>query len=79
MNLKRFTLNLIRFTAYAGSRLNRADQIASNSGLELADVYAALTYYYDHRKEIDESILSDESDAVEMRNRTKSKLSGTAT
>jgi uncharacterized protein (DUF433 family) len=55
-----------------------ADEIASNSGLELADVYAALTYYYDHRQEIDESILADESYAAEMRNRAKTKLSGTA-
>lgn len=55
-----------------------ADEIASNYGLDLADIYAGLTYYYDHHKEIDESILSDESYASDMRNRTKSKLSGTA-
>ena len=29
-----------------------ADEIASNHGLSLADVYATLTYYYDHRQEI---------------------------
>ena len=34
-----------------------ADEIASEHGLTLADVYAALTYYYDHRQEIDEAIL----------------------
>lgn len=54
-----------------------ADEIASNYGVSLADVYAALTYYYDHRQEIDGSILSDESYAAELRNCTKSKLSGT--
>lgn len=54
-----------------------ADEIASNYGLSLADVYAALAYYYDHRVEIDSSIPSDESYAAEIRCRTKSKLSGT--
>jgi uncharacterized protein (DUF433 family) len=53
-----------------------ADEIASNHGLSLADVYAALTYYYDHRQEIDEAILADESYVTELRERIKSKLSG---
>ena len=53
-----------------------ADEIASNYGLSLADVYAALAYYYDHRQEIDETILADESYVAELRSRTKSKLSG---
>lgn len=53
-----------------------ADEIASNYGLSLADVYAALTYYYDHRQEIDDAILADESYVAELRNRIKSKLSG---
>lgn len=52
------------------------DEIASNYGLSLADVYAALAYYYDHRQEIDEAILVDESYVAELRNRIKSKLSG---
>jgi len=51
-----------------------ADEIASNHGVSLADVYAALTYYYDHRQEIDEAILADESYVVELRKRIKSKL-----
>jgi uncharacterized protein (DUF433 family) len=33
-----------------------ADEIASEYGLSLADVYAALAYYYDHREEIDRAI-----------------------
>ena len=37
-----------------------ADEIVSEYGLTLADVYAAPAYYYDHREEIDESIRSDE-------------------
>ena len=53
-----------------------ADEIASNHGLSLADVYAALTYYYDHRQEIDEAILADDAYVVELRNGIKSKLSG---
>lgn len=53
-----------------------ADEIASNHGLSLADVYAALAYYYDHRRDIDEAILADESYVTELRSRTKSKLSG---
>jgi uncharacterized protein (DUF433 family) len=53
-----------------------ADEIASQHGLSLADVYAALAYYYDHRKAIDEAILTDESYIVELRRRAKSKLTG---
>ena len=53
-----------------------ADEIASNHGLSLAEIYAALTYYYDHRQEIDEAILADESYVVELRKRITPKLSG---
>jgi hypothetical protein len=53
-----------------------ADEIASQHGLSLADVYAALAYYYDHRQAIDEAILADESYVAELRSRTKSKLTG---
>lgn len=53
-----------------------ADEIASDHGLTLAEVYAALTYYYDHRQEIDKAILADESYVSELRKRITSKLSG---
>lgn len=53
-----------------------ADEIASNHGLSLAEIYAALTYYYDHRQEIDEAILADESYVVELRKQITPKLSG---
>jgi uncharacterized protein (DUF433 family) len=33
-----------------------ADEIATGYDLTLADVYAALAYYYDHRQEIDAAI-----------------------
>lgn len=53
-----------------------ADEIASSHGVSLADIYAALTYYYDHRQEIDQAILADESYIAELRSRATSKLSG---
>ena len=37
-----------------------ADEIAAEYKLSLADVYAALAYYYDHRDEIDASIRADD-------------------
>jgi len=52
-----------------------ADEIAAEHGLTLADVYAALAYYYDHRVELDEAIRADESYAAELRRRIPSKLS----
>jgi uncharacterized protein (DUF433 family) len=50
-----------------------ADEIATEYGLSLAEVYAALAYYYDHRAEIDEMIRSDEAFVTELRRRTPSK------
>ena len=51
-----------------------ADEIASNHGLSLAEIYAALTYYYDHLQEIDEAICADESYVVELRKQIKENL-----
>jgi uncharacterized protein (DUF433 family) len=51
-----------------------ADEIATEYGLTLADVYAALAYYYDHREEIDRAIHSDEDLIAELRKHTPSKL-----
>jgi uncharacterized protein (DUF433 family) len=51
-----------------------ADEIATEYGLSLADVYAALAYYYDHREEIEQASRSDEKLIAELRNRTPSKL-----
>ncbi len=57
-------------------RLNLgADVIASEYGLSLADVYAALAYYYDHREEVDRSIREGEELAAELRKSIPSKLS----
>lgn len=56
-------------------RLGRsADEIASEYGLALGDVYAALAYYYDHREEIDRAIRADEELIADLRVRMPSKL-----
>ncbi len=52
-----------------------ADEIATEYDLTLADVYAALAYYFDHREEIDKSIRDGEAFAEALRERTPSKLS----
>lgn len=51
-----------------------ADEIATEYGLTLADVYAALAYYFDHREEIDAAIRTDETFITELRRRIPSKL-----
>ena len=51
-----------------------ADEIASEYDLTLADVYAALAYYFDHREEIDRSINDDEAFAEALRRKTPSLL-----
>ena len=57
-------------------RLGRgADAIAAEYDLTLADVYAALAYYFDHREEIDRRIAEDHAFAEALRARTPSKLS----
>lgn len=56
-------------------RMGRSvDEICSEYGLSLADVYAALAYYFDHREQIDESIASDEAFIEEMRSKSVSKI-----
>src|SRR4051812_37499366 len=51
-----------------------ADEIAAEYDLTLADVHAALAYYFDHREEIDQSIREGEAFAEALRARTPSKL-----
>jgi uncharacterized protein (DUF433 family) len=56
-------------------RLGRSvDEIATDYDLSLADVYAALAYYFDHREEIDRSIAEGEAFAEALRARTPSKV-----
>jgi uncharacterized protein (DUF433 family) len=51
-----------------------ADEISAEHGLDLADIYAALAYYYDHQTEIDQAIRQQESFVAALRQRTPSKL-----
>jgi hypothetical protein len=50
------------------------DEIASEHGLTLGDVHAALAYYFDHQESIDRQIRDDEAFAEELRNRTPSVM-----
>jgi uncharacterized protein (DUF433 family) len=51
-----------------------ADEICTEYGLMLADVYAALAYYFDHRAEIDHSIEEDKAFVEMLREQTSSIL-----
>ena len=50
------------------------DEIASEYDLSLADIHAALTYYFDHRSEIDRDLADGEAFVEELRKHTPSKL-----
>jgi uncharacterized protein (DUF433 family) len=50
------------------------DEIATDYGLTLGDVYAALAYYHDHRDAIDQSIQDDESFLQELKAKIPSRL-----
>jgi uncharacterized protein (DUF433 family) len=50
-----------------------ADEIAAEYNLTLADVHAALAYYFDHREEIDARMMQDRAFAEALRVRTPSK------
>lgn len=51
------------------------DQIADEHEITLADVYAALAYYFDHREEIDRSLAEGEAFAEMLRQSSPSKVS----
>src|SRR5689334_21124403 len=57
-----------------------ADEIATEYGLTLAEVYAALAYYHDHQDTINAAIRDEEAFVTEMRqrypSRVKAKLGG---
>jgi uncharacterized protein (DUF433 family) len=56
-------------------RLGRSvDEIAAEYSLTLADIHAALAYYFDHRVEIDRSIAEGEALAEALRQGTASKV-----
>ena len=50
------------------------DEIATTYALTLSDVYAALTYYYDHQSEIDESLRESKAWITNLRSSIPSKL-----
>ena len=51
-----------------------ADEIAAEYDVTLADVYAALTYYFDHRSEMDRTIEESSAFVEALRQRSPSKL-----
>jgi len=51
-----------------------ADEICSDYDLTLAEVHAALAYYFDHREEIDRSIRQGEAVVEALRQVTPSVL-----
>jgi hypothetical protein len=56
-------------------RLGRdVDEIASEYDLDLADIYAALAYYFAHHETIDTSIRESQAFVADMKQRTLSKL-----
>ncbi len=50
------------------------DEIATDHNLTLAEVYAALSFYFDHREEIDDAIDSSNAYIKMMRATTPSVL-----
>lgn len=50
------------------------DDIAAEFELSLADIHAALAFYFDHREEIDRSLADGEAFAEALRRRTPSKV-----
>jgi uncharacterized protein (DUF433 family) len=51
-----------------------ADEIAADFDLSLAEVHAALAYYFDHREEIDAAMRDGEAFVETWRRQTPSKL-----
>ncbi len=51
-----------------------AGEIASEYDLTLADVYAALAYYFDHHEEIDRTIEENNAFVERLNEQTPSKL-----
>lgn len=50
------------------------EEIASEYDLTLAEIHAALAYYYAHQQEIDQAIRDSAAFAESLRSRTPSKL-----
>ena len=63
--------NVVLWHEYLGMS---ADEIGAQYDLTLAEVHAALAYYFDHRLEIDRSIEEDDAFAEALRRQTHSAL-----
>jgi uncharacterized protein (DUF433 family) len=50
------------------------DEIATEYDLSLADVHAALAYYFDHRADVDQTIRDGQAFAEAMRRETPSRV-----
>lgn len=50
------------------------DEIATEYDLTLAEIYAALAYYYDHKTAVDEDIRQSEAFVAALREKTPSLL-----
>jgi uncharacterized protein (DUF433 family) len=66
----------VRDVAFQHEYLGRgADEIATELDLTLAEVHAALAYYFDHRDEIERTIADRDTFVAAMKRRTPSLLS----
>lgn len=54
--------------------LSPAEIVRQYPGISLADVHAALTYFLDHRQEIEEEVRADEAAVAELLARRPSKV-----
>lgn len=50
------------------------DEIATEHDLSIADVYAALAYYFDHRPELDDAMRESQAFVEMLQRQTPSKL-----
>ena len=53
-----------------------ADTIASKYDLSLAEVHAAMAYYFDHRAELEAELQADEAFVAEMKRRSPGRWLG---
>ena len=51
-----------------------ADEIAAQHGLSLASVYAALSYYFEHREAIEAAAAADEEFVESFRKQVGSRI-----
>ena len=51
-----------------------ADEIATEYGLSLSDIYAALSFFFDHREEIMRAMQAEDDLVAALKNRFPSKI-----